>query len=73
LYLHYNQIAHLDLKPNNIILDEECNPFLIDFGLSSFIASLTSSDSIGTEGYKAPEIGNEGRDPKKCDIYSFGV
>jgi len=80
-YLHEKGIAHLDLKPANIILDEEYNPFLIDFGLSIFTSEKgnekgteeTIGETIGEKGYISPEMGKEGIDSQKCDIYSFGV
>ena len=62
-------------------MDEEYNPFLIDFGLSIFTSEKgnekgteeTIGETIGEKGYISPEMGKEGIDSQKCDIYSFGV
>ncbi|KAM0933692.1 putative protein kinase RLK-Pelle-SD-2b family [Dioscorea sansibarensis] len=77
-YLHEEcrqRIAHLDIKPQNILLDEKFNAKVSDFGLSKLIdreQSQVMTRMRGTPGYLAPEwltsIITE-----KVDIYSFGV
>ncbi|XP_039143411.1 G-type lectin S-receptor-like serine/threonine-protein kinase SD2-5 [Dioscorea cayenensis subsp. rotundata] len=77
-YLHEEcrqRIAHLDIKPQNILLDEHFNAKVSDFGLSKLIdreQSQVMTRMRGTPGYLAPEwltsIITE-----KVDIYSFGV
>ncbi|KAJ0964864.1 hypothetical protein J5N97_026002 [Dioscorea zingiberensis] len=77
-YLHEEcrqRIAHLDIKPQNILLDEKFNAKISDFGLSKLIdreQSQVMTKMRGTPGYLAPEwltsIITE-----KVDIYSFGV
>ncbi|KAG0465484.1 hypothetical protein HPP92_019648 [Vanilla planifolia] len=77
-YLHEecrNRIAHLDIKPQNILLDEKFNAKIADFGLSKLIdrqQSQVMTRMRGTPGYLAPEwltsIITE-----KVDVYSFGV
>ncbi|XP_051120103.1 rust resistance kinase Lr10-like [Andrographis paniculata] len=81
-YLHHGcdmQILHFDIKPHNILLDENFNPKISDFGLArlhptneSFI-NLTGAR--GTMGYMAPEMfyKNMGGISYKADIYSFGM
>jgi interleukin-1 receptor-associated kinase 1 len=80
-YLHLGcdmQILHFDIKPHNILLDENCNPKVSDFGLARLypmngsITSLTAAR--GTIGYMAPELfyKNIGRVSYKADVYSFG-
>ncbi|KAG8655518.1 hypothetical protein MANES_04G045353v8 [Manihot esculenta] len=80
-YLHRGcdmQILHFDIKPDNILLDENFIPKISNFGLAKFyptkgsIASLTVKG--GTEGYMAPELfyKNMGGVSYKADVYSFG-
>uniref|UniRef100_A0A2C9VZG0 Protein kinase domain-containing protein n=2 Tax=Manihot esculenta TaxID=3983 RepID=A0A2C9VZG0_MANES len=81
-YLHQGcnmQILHFDIKPHNILLDENFTPKISDFGLAKLyptkgsIASLTAAR--GTIGYMAPELfyKNIGRVSHKVDVYSFGM
>ncbi|KDP42828.1 hypothetical protein JCGZ_23770 [Jatropha curcas] len=81
-YLHRGcemQILHFDIKPHNILLDENFTPKISDFGLAKLyptkgsIASLTAAR--GTIGYMAPELfyKNIGRVSSKADVYSFGM
>ncbi|VFQ69142.1 unnamed protein product [Cuscuta campestris] len=82
-YLHQGcnmQILHFDIKPHNILLDENFTPKVSDFGLARLystdnnrIATLTAVR--GTIGYMAPELfyKNIGRVSHKADVYSFGM
>ncbi|GLU24618.1 hypothetical protein SLE2022_405290 [Rubroshorea leprosula] len=81
-YLHRGcemQILHFDIKPHNILLDENFNPKVSDFGLAKLypiddsIVSLTGVR--GTLGYMAPELfyKNIGGISYKADVYSFGM
>ena len=81
-YLHRGcemQILHFDIKPHNILLDENFIPKVSDFGLAKLypannsIVSLTAAR--GTLGYIAPELfyKNIGGVSYKADIYSFGM
>ena len=81
-YLHRGcdmQILHFDIKPHNILLDENFTPKVSDFGLAKLypiddsIVSLTTAR--GTLGYIAPELfyKNIGGVSYKADIYSFGM
>jgi tetratricopeptide (TPR) repeat protein len=74
--LHQSGIAHLDLKPDNIVLTQG-GPVLIDFGLSTgprLRASLSASGLIaGTPQYMAPEQLLGGQADHRADIYSMGV
>jgi serine/threonine protein kinase len=81
-YLHNGcnmKILHFDIKPHNILLDEDFNPKVSDFGLARLcprdnsIVALTAVR--GTIGYMAPELfyRNVGTISYKADVYSFGM
>ncbi|CAK9175589.1 unnamed protein product [Ilex paraguariensis] len=77
-YLHEDcrqKIFHLDIKPQNILLDENFNAKVSDFGLSKLIdkdQSQVVTTLRGTLGYMAPEwLGSI--ITEKVDVYSFGV
>ncbi|GLU24612.1 hypothetical protein SLE2022_405240 [Rubroshorea leprosula] len=81
-YLHRGcemQILHFDIKPHNILLDENFNPKVSDFGLAKLYPTDDSIVSLtvarGTLGYMAPELfyKNIGGVSYKADVYSFGM
>ncbi|KAM0836531.1 hypothetical protein ACQ4PT_062268 [Festuca glaucescens] len=77
-YLHEDcmkRIAHLDVKPQNILLDDDFNAKLSDFGLCKLIdrdMSQVVTRMRGTPGYLAPEWLTS-HITEKADVYSFGV
>ncbi|KAM0846418.1 hypothetical protein ACQ4PT_055683 [Festuca glaucescens] len=76
-YLHQKHILHLDLKPGNILLDDNMVPKIADFGISRFFdekqSGVTTSNMIGTVGYLAPEFYGGRKITFKLDIYSLGI
>ncbi|XP_028075285.1 rust resistance kinase Lr10-like [Camellia sinensis] len=81
-YLHRGcdmQILHFDIKPHNILLDENFIPKVSDFGLAKLYSTddsiVTLTAARGTMGYMAPELfyKNIGGVSYKADVYSFGM
>jgi hypothetical protein len=81
-YLHRGcntRIVHFDIKPHNILLDENFCPKISDFGLAKICPREKSIISMlgarGTAGYIAPEVycRNFGGVSHKSDVYSYGM
>ncbi|GAU21221.1 hypothetical protein TSUD_11390 [Trifolium subterraneum] len=81
-YLHHGceiKILHFDIKPHNILLDENFTPKVSDFGLAKLYpvqnSIITMTAARGTIGYMAPELfyKNLGGVSYKADVYSFGM
>jgi interleukin-1 receptor-associated kinase 1 len=78
-YLHdewKERVLHRDLKDSNVLLDEDFNAHLGDFGLACLMNySVASKETrlAGTFGYIAPEMAYTGRATEKSDVFSFGV
>ncbi|CAL5395053.1 unnamed protein product [Camellia sinensis] len=79
LYLHersHNVIIHCDIKPTNILIDENWVPKIADFGMANLFPQDQTHANINeatVSGYLAPEYMDNGHVSPKADTYSFGV
>ncbi|MCA1062325.1 Stk1 family PASTA domain-containing Ser/Thr kinase [Rossellomorea sp. AcN35-11] len=75
-HAHQNHIVHRDIKPHNILLDEQGNVKITDFGIAMALSatSITQTNSVlGSVHYLSPEQARGGMATKKSDIYSLGI
>ena len=78
-YLHHDcrtRVLHLDVKPENILLDGDFRARVADFGLSKLMGADEGQILMtvrGTRGYLAPEWMLESGASEKTDVYSFGM
>ena len=75
-YLHGKNVLHCDLKSSNVLIDENWNVKLCDFGLSRINSTKKNKKKnirVGTPHWMAPEILKGEKYECYSDVYSFGI
>jgi Nif-specific regulatory protein len=72
-HVHHLGIVHLDLKPSNILVDDDGNVKLMDFGLAEESHALFDRRIRGTIHYMAPEVLRQDKVDVRADLYALGM
>ncbi len=73
---HRLGLVHRDVKPENVLIDEDGRPKLADFGLARAVTEVTSTSTgtvMGTVAYLAPELVQRGEADARTDVYAVGI
>lgn len=72
-YIHTHNFIHKDIKPSNIIIDYNNNPFILDFGTATISNTITKTQQELSLWYASPEQKNNQEVDISTDLYSFGI
>lgn len=72
-YIHSHDFIHKDIKPNNILVTYNNEPYILDFGTTTISNTLTKTQQELTLWYASPEQKNNQNIDETTDLYSFGI
>jgi len=72
-YIHTHNFIHKDIKPSNIIIDSNNNPYILDFGTATISNTITRTQQDLSLWYASPEQKNNQEIDTTTDLYSFGI
>jgi len=71
--IHQKGFVHKDIKPSNILVEDDDEPYLLDFGISQAIETLTTQSCGYSPAYASPEELKRGEISPATDIYKLGI